>query len=796
LVAIVDTGGALAGVRVLDLTCGVAGPVAGMLLADLGADVIKVHPPGGGPSRAEPGLHMWDRGKRPAVLDPGSDAGLLALDRLVEAADVVLVGTSRPAVTYTDLLDRGHAPGQPAHWVVMPPYLLGETPWAGDQESAGLLFAWLGHAWNQASYADLPVDCLYPVALYMQGIWAATVAVALLTGQQRGLELAPLAVAGGAHGGELVSPGTSATGRDDPHIHRPGGPGGTLPNYRDYRCADGSWLFFGAFTNAFIRRGLDAIGAGWVLDDQRVGGEPGNLRGPKNLVWIARELADIFVTRPRAEWLELLDAADVPAAPCAAPGSWLEHDQVTAMGLRLQTRNDQGEDVVMPGALIGLSQTPVTVRGPAATVAPAIEDLQAAWPQRPVSKRPVSQRPAPPGPVSRHPETRSEAGPTAGPQPPLSGLRVLDLGTIIAGPYAATLLGDLGADVIKIERPPLGDEFRVAHGGRGGASFTVFNRDQRSALLDLTAEPGRDAFAGLVGSADVVIDNYRVGVVDRLGIGPDQLAAVNPRIVSLSINAFGGAGPLRLRPGFDPVIQAMSGIMRAQGGPDEADSPAFLVVPINDVLAACLGALGVCAALFATRRLERGQHVGVTLCAASCLLQSEYLVRFPGAPPVPTGDRDFAGPAPLDRLYQAADGWVRLAGTRAQLGRLVAAGLAPDVPAPSGLDGDADLTAGIAALIAGLPVAEVLARARAAAIPAVRARQVPELAADEQLIRHGLLTVTEQDQSGVARVGPGRWLEMPGLPPRPPGDAPDPGEHTAAVLREAAVDADRSVPAG
>ena len=104
--------------------------------------------------------------------------------------------------------------------------------------------------------------------------------------------------------------------------------------------------------------------------------------------------------------------------------------------------------------------------------------------------------------------------------------------------------------------------------------------------------------------------------------------------------------------------------------------------------------------------------------------------------------------------------------------------------------------AGIGALIGGLPVAEVLARAGAAGIPAVRARQVPELAADEQLIRHGLLTVTEQDESGVARVGPGRWLEMPGLPPRPPGDAPDPGEHTESVLREAAVAADRGVPAG
>ena len=134
-------------------------------------------------------------------------------------------------------------------------------------------------------------------------------------------------------------------------------------------------------------------------------------------------------------------------------------------------------------------------------------------------------------------------------------------------------------------------------------------------------------FDRLVGSADVVVDNYRAGVASRLGITYDQLAAVNPEVVTVSISAFGDTGPLGRRPGFDPVIQAMSGIMRAQGGPVQADSPAFLTVPINDVLAAGLAALGACAALLARARLGRGQHVGVTLCAASCLLQSEFLTQ-------------------------------------------------------------------------------------------------------------------------------------------------------------------------
>ncbi|MGH3281366.1 MAG: CoA transferase, partial [Trebonia sp.] len=332
--------GALGGVRVLDLTSGLAGPVAGMLLADLGADVIKVHPPGGGPSAAEPGLHVWDRGKRRAVLDRTRPADLLALDRLVLAADVVLVGTGGDGVRYADLRERGLAAGRPAFWIVMPPYLLDETPWAGGKESAGLLFAWLGHAWSQSSYEDVPVDCVYPLTLYMQGIWAATVAVTLLVGRQRGRRLVPLAVAGGAHGGQLVSPGGFVVGQDEPHVHRPGGPGGTLANYRCYRCGDGQWLFFGAFTTAFIERGFTAVGARRLLEDPRVGGDPARVRLPENVVWITRELELVFIGRTQAEWLALLEAADVPAAPAADPGGWLDHEQVQAMGLRFQARNE------------------------------------------------------------------------------------------------------------------------------------------------------------------------------------------------------------------------------------------------------------------------------------------------------------------------------------------------------------------------------------------------------------------------------------------------------------------------
>jgi crotonobetainyl-CoA:carnitine CoA-transferase CaiB-like acyl-CoA transferase len=722
----VPLAGALDGVRVLDLTDGLAGPVAGMLLGDLGADVVRVGPSAGGPVR--PGRRVWDRNKRWAGFDPSRDDDAGALDRLVAGADVVLAG-SAPW--------RGRVPGA-AIWVVMPPYLLGETPWGTERESAGLVHAWLGHAWSQASYEDVPVDCVFPLAAYMQGIWGATVATALVAGQRRGRRSGRLAVVGGAHGGLLVWPGGFEVRRDEPHVPRPGGPGGALPNYRCYRCGDGAWLFFGAFSAAFIDRGLRAVGAGDVFADPRVGGDPARVRDAENIGWITALLERLFRQRARADWVKLLEAADVPVAPVGETAEWLDHEQVRALGLRAELGG-----AVMPGVFVGLSETPASLRRPTAERPEAIADVARGWPPRPVGDC---------------------AGSAGLAELPLGGVRVLDLGTIIAGPYVGALLGELGAEVLKIERPPGGDEYRTAHAGRGGVGFPGFNRGKRSLMLDL-ARGGRDVFLRLAHSADVVVDNYRTGVAARLGISHDQLAEVNPGITSVSVSAFGDAGRLRHRPGFDPVIQAMSGIMRTQAGPDEADSPVFLTVPVNDVIAAGLAALGACAALAARARTGRGQQVSVTLCAASCLVQSEHLVRFAGRPPTPDGGRDFSGPGPLDRLYQAADGWVRLAGTGQQ---------AKD---------------GLAEVVARLPVAEVLRRAASVGVPAVKARQARELAGDLQLIRHGLLTVIEPDGSGGAAVaGPGHGLELQGLDRPAPGPPPRPGEHSRAILLEAGLD--------
>jgi crotonobetainyl-CoA:carnitine CoA-transferase CaiB-like acyl-CoA transferase len=161
----------------------------------------------------------------------------------------------------------------------------------------------------------------------------------------------------------------------------------------------------------------------------------------------------------------------------------------------------------------------------------------------------------------------------------------------------------------------------------------------------------------LVRTADIVLDNYRPGVLDRLGAGWESLREVNPQVSSVSITGFGDGGPLGDEPGFDPVLQAMSGMMASQGGDSD---PVFFTVPVNDVMAAATVAFGSGLALLHRSRTGRGQRVTTSLAAMSAFVQAEALVQFPGRPAAPVGGRDHPGHASFDRYHRAADGWVRV----------------------------------------------------------------------------------------------------------------------------------------
>ena len=304
----------------------------------------------------------------------------------------------------------------------------------------------------------------------------------------------------------------------------------------------------------------------------------------------------------------------MPVGPLYEQADWLDSEVIASIGMRAEVDDPERGHVVMPANPIKMSGTPATVRSPAPRLGE--HDGDDLW----------DARPAPAGPA-----------PDSGPA--LAGLRVLDLGAVLAGPYAGTLLAELGADVIKVEIPA-GDSWR----DRG----MLYIRGQRGLAIDLRSEAGRATFYRLVETADVVLDNYRAGVLKRLQIDYPHLQPVNPKVVSVSITGFGEDTPFSAEPAFDPILQARSGMMTAQGGDSE---PVLNTVAINDVVTAATSVLASLLGVFSQLRTGRGQHAAVALAATSAYAQSEELVQVKGRPPAHRGGRDFPGPGPLDRSY-------------------------------------------------------------------------------------------------------------------------------------------------
>ncbi len=203
--------------------------------------------------------------------------------------------------------------------------------------------------------------------------------------------------------------------------------------------------------------------------------------------------------------------------------------------------------------------------------------------------------------------------PDSTPAGPLAGIRVIELGQYIAGPYAAKLLGDMGADVIKVEAPE-GDPMRRWEGKSGySPQFAAYNRNKRSVVLDLKSAEGLDALLALADDADILLENFRPGVADRLGFGPAVLAARNPRLISCAITGFGPTGPLAARPSYDTVISAVGG-MYSQIVPAESVRP--LGPAFSDLLAGQAAAQAVLAALVGRASSGRGESISVPMVGA------------------------------------------------------------------------------------------------------------------------------------------------------------------------------------
>ena len=364
--------------------------------------------------------------------------------------------------------------------------------------------------------------------------------------------------------------------------------------------------------------------------------------------------------------------------------------------------------------------------------------------------------------------------------PPLDGIRVVDLTSYIAGSYAAMQLADMGADVVKVESPE-GDAFRELPG------FFGWNRGKRSISVDLKTPEGRAIVERLATGGDVFMENMRPGVAERLGVGWTRFAALNPRLVYCSVTAFGSTGPGAERPGFDPIFQALGGLMTLQGfgGP-----PQYLRTAPTDYYTAALATQAILAALFTRERTGRGQRVETSLLRGVLALQSGVAVDYPGKPSLVRDN-------PTYRLYQAGDGqWFFLAvGNQSFWVKLCKAlgleHLADDPRFGSWIlriRNNADLLPILEARFREKPRTEWLELLAAHDIPAAPVQPLLDFFEDPAVRHHDLVHEYEHPEVGRLRVM-GQPLVFQGTPTQDPGPPPLLGQHTDEVLREAGYDA-------
>ena len=371
---------------------------------------------------------------------------------------------------------------------------------------------------------------------------------------------------------------------------------------------------------------------------------------------------------------------------------------------------------------------------------------------------------------------------------PLSGLRVIELARILAGPWAGQTLSDLGADVIKVEAPEgddtrrWGPPFIDREEDRSAAYFHATNRGKKSVTVDFRTPEGQESVRRLVADADVVIENFKVGGLAKYGLDYAALSALNPRLIYCSITGFGQTGPYAHRAGYDFIIQGMAGLMSVTGEPD--GQPQKVGVAVTDIFTGVYAATAILAALHQRGTTGRGQHIDMALLDVATSIMANQAMNFlaTGTAPRKMGN---AHPnlAPY-AVFDCADGWIILAtGNDAQYRRLCTLLRLPGMAAAPEFATNADRIANRAAMTEALAdatrhwsKADLLAACEAEGVPAGPINDLAEVFADPQIIHRGL-KITVQGVPGVR--SPFTFSDATLALDRP---APKLGEHQAEVL--------------
>jgi crotonobetainyl-CoA:carnitine CoA-transferase CaiB-like acyl-CoA transferase len=751
------------GLRVVEFGQGMAGTMPGMVLADNGADVIKVEPPWGDFGRAHDGSRMWNRGKRSVVLDLRDPAERAVALELTGAADVV-VESFRPGVAgrlgvgWRDLAARndrlvycsisgfgpasGHAalPGYEGVVAAVTGHMMGLDVLSGavpGQERAGPI------------YTAVPVASFAAAQLAVHGILAALLAREATGRGDRVTTSLVQGLAATLMRQEMPRGGQNSSSRATPEMNA-----GVELCFMTAQCADGRYIQMCARQDHHFRAWLDVLGLGARMAEPRYARAPMGMASVADVAALEAEIRARMATRTCDEWMGTFIERDIGADPFLTPDEFLAHPQMTANGRVVTVDDPEVGNCRQVGPLAVMAPTPTSI-GPGA-------------PRRGEDAGARFRSP------SRHGRL---AGKRAAREHALSGVTVVEMAYFIAGPLAGALLAEMGARVIKVE-PPGGDPFR-----RTGLQAAKVLHGKESIVLDVKAPSGRDVVLDLVEHADVFVHTFRPGVVERLGVDSATLLGRNPQLVYVHGTSYGSEGPYAGRPAFHstPAALAGSGILQAGAG-----NP-----PVDDSYPDPCSALGVATAillaLHARGRNGCGQVVETTMLATTGYAMSPYLVRYPGAPDWRVPDRGQHGPHALQRLYPCATGWAFVGcNTQAEWESLATAVGHPewcadarfgDVAARLAHDGE--LSALLGNALRAEPAPSWHRRARALDVPLVAASDVPKQAwlEDEKLLIEAAHAVLGEYWRAPVRVGMERMA--PRLAP-----AAAAGEHTRAILAE------------
>jgi crotonobetainyl-CoA:carnitine CoA-transferase CaiB-like acyl-CoA transferase len=646
------------GMRVICFGSALALDLANMILADNGAEVVRVEEPGGDPRRALPAWRMWNRGTRSIVLDAAAAADRAAAAGLVAGADVLLetwrageaaqwdlgAVATRAELVHCSLTAFGRS--GPLAWV--PPY-------DGVVEAKSGTAADLGTYMRRGvpTYRARPNPSYAAAMICVQAIAAALI-VRERTGAGQHVETSLYqALLSYDFMGALRR--QSTLGLLHPPMPEPAAAWEPFLPYLVVRCADGRWMQITNNTARLFRHWMDVIGLGKIWSDERWAGAPGRFRSQEDKLQLVHMILDRMGERTFAEWMGTFVAEGLSGDAFLTTQQALDHPQVRHNGLAVAVQDPETGLTVQLGPLVAFSASPSRIGFPAPAAGADRAALLAAAPAGDGAARPAT----PPGPLP---------GQSSG---PLAGLLVLDFASWLAGPFGTSLLADMGARVIKIESPA-GDDARWAMDGRA-RTF----QGKESLVVDLKRPEGQEIIGRLLARADAVMHNMRGNAADRLGIGYDTARALNPQIVYLYAGSYGSTGPGAGRAAFHPMMGALSGGVRRQLGrgnePPDADVPlppeerlrySLALARANETSPDVTGALAVATALSMAllhrQRTGCGQYLETTMLASNLYLCSEDGLRYRGKPALPGADARLRGTGALNRYYAAGDGWVFL----------------------------------------------------------------------------------------------------------------------------------------